>query len=266
MKFLKGFVCFILGICLTVLLFCLSASVILKTIVSKNVVNILKSDALYDIIETNDSKLDDNQKRSLKNVLTDTKAQEIFDIFINNYLEYKTNKEYTISDKDIETIIDFAKAHEDDVIAISKGEIKKGDISLFTKDKIKEYALEGFTKVDQEVDTENTSTPATVYKYTVSINAMMYVGIAILVALAFIYLLTLSLTKTFKVFGIASIVSGIFNLTIYGLVALAKEFISGVEILKALDFSIILICGLTLFISGIVILVVCKIYDKKKID
>ncbi len=254
MKFIKGFLTFILGILLVGVITILSVSLGLKKTVSKNISNVLSSEAIYGYISDD---LNDAEKEIIINALKDSEAPLVMDVYINNYLAYKKDSTHKVNRKDADIIINYINRHT--------SELKDTKIpTSISLDDIDSYAKESYEWVSNEIDSDLINT-ISIYKEFTSIKILICELVSIVILIGFIMLITWSLIKWVKVTSITLIISSILNIAAYLVVTFLTNQINS-EIIKLLNFDIFLIVGIILFVIGIIGIIIYNLIKKKDID
>lgn len=268
MKILKGFITFIIGIVLFVLIFSLSIVYRTKSFVEQElVVNTFKETMLSQMSE---EKTPDDVKELVDKLANNKDVDQIIDRYVQNYLAYKTNTNYNISKEDYNIFLNFVLKYKDDFNKYSETKYEEEDIRKeMTYDAVNKLAKQTFEELEKELPDENFTKVITVYAETTSSNTKLILFLAILVCIILITLINWSFIKWLKVTGIDLIISGVIISGLYGLGLAAKKLVVAEEtiatIIKNININGFIYMAAAEIVAGIVAIVIYKILKKKEV-
>lgn len=273
MKVLRGFANFIIGLALIVLLFGLSLTFVIKTVVQDNIIiSLAKDEILPKYLESDELKLTDEQKNIIKELLEDKQANDILNAIMDNYVRYVSEEDYKVTQKDIDLITDFTIRHEEQFEKLTKEEFNKEDVyENFTVEKVTEGAKNLFKMIDENFDTSSIETKTTIiqtYNDTISTNTKMEIIGGIIVCIILLMIINWSLYKWMKTTGVSIIISGVLVSMVYFAIDIVKKYLTQEELgisLESLNFNIIIIMGITEIVLGIIFIIGYSIIKKQSI-
>ena len=270
MKVLRNIIYVILAIFLGIFINLLSLTMILKNVVQDELItNTIKTSIVSGYLSKNIkdiNKLTDEQKQMLEKFLNDNEINEVVDVLMDNYINYQSDKNFKISQNDVDKLKNYVVSHED-LLKEASGE----DFDI--NDVLKEITVDNIDKNARKVADQLDELPSEVkpivssYKYiTVGPVKVILIG-AIIICISLMMLISWSLIKWMKATGVCLITNGV-------LISLTFAFVDGIKdlFLKAIDmkftitnisFSNILIIGLSELAIGIALVVGHKLLNKK---
>ena len=273
MKIFRNIIYVIIAMILGILINVLSFTLIFKDVVQDGVItNVVKTTVASAYLSKNISNLDNlsaDQKKMLEDFLNDSEMNEVVDVLMDNYINYISDSNYKISQKDVDKIKDYAVKNEDLIKKISNKDI---DINEITKEITVENIDKGAKELQEKFDNMPIEMAPVVssYKY-ITVGPLKAILIsAIIVCIALMMLISWSLIKWMKSTGVCLITNGI-------LVSLTFVFIDGIKgfiinrlnnasIFEGMTFNNILIIGLSELGIGIILVIIYNILNKKIIN
>lgn len=273
MKTFRSIIYVIIAMILGILINVLSFTLIFKDVVQDGVItNVVKTTVASAYLSKNISNLDNlsaDQKKMLEDFLNDSEMNEVVDVLMDNYINYISDSNYKISQKDVDKIKDYAVKNEDLIKKISNKDI---DINEITKEITVENIDKGAKELQEKFDNMPIEMAPVVssYKY-ITVGPLKAILIsAIIVCISLMMLISWSLIKWMKSTGICLITNGI-------LVSLTFVFIDGIKgfiinrlnnssIFEGMTFNNILIIGLSELGIGIILVIIYNILNKKFIN
>lgn len=270
MKALRGFATAILSIFLFIAILAFSLTIIVKNVIQEQTLPaVIKQEIVPRIFESEDIKLTREQKDIIIEILDDKKADDIINLAINNFIEYKTNENYELSKKDISEIKKLISQHRDEIISMSKNQVTEEQINKYlTDENIKEASKVVFEKVEEELgEDEDITNIVTIYNYGTSANTKSILLGVIVLLIALIALVNWSAIKWMVPTGICLIVSSSFVCLIYSLIGFIKEQALDDIKIESLPISGIIMVGVTELLLGIALIILQhKFSTMEKID
>lgn len=192
-------------------------------------------------------------------------ASEIVDSVLNEYTEYLETGDTELSDDTVNLIINFCVDNKEKIEKITGEEI---DVNKINSEESKKELKEGFGDAVEEIniprDTPVSSIIITYGKFT-SNSFKQNLLIIILVLVVLLMLLSWSLYKWTKPLGTVLLTSGILVTILYLLIFAGTGIINkSLETQINIDANYLLISGIIEIVSGIILLVVYSIINKKK--
>lgn len=192
-------------------------------------------------------------------------ASEIVDSVLNEYTEYLEIGDAELSDDTVNLIINFCIDNKEKIEKITGEEV---DVNKIRSEESKKELKEGFGDAVEEIniprDTPVSSIIITYGKFT-SNSFKQNLLIIILVLVVLLMLLSWSLYKWTKPLGTVLLTSGILVTILYLLIFAGTGIINkSLETQINIDANYLLISGIIEIVSGIILLVVYSIINKKK--
>lgn len=192
-------------------------------------------------------------------------ASEIVDSVLNEYTEYLETGDIELGDDTVNLIINFCVDNKEKIEKITGEEI---DVNKINSEESKKELKEGFGDAVEEIniprDTPVSSIIITYGKFT-SNSFKQNLLIIILVLVVLLMLLSWSLYKWTKPLGTVLLTSGILVTILYLLIFVGTGIINkSLETQINIDANYLLISGIIEIVSGIILLVVYSIINKKK--
>ena len=272
MKALRSFVYVVVAIFLGIFINLLSLSLVLKNVVQKEMVtNLVKSAIASEYFDKKvENGLTEEQQKKVKEFLDDNSANEVLDVFINNYMNYLSDENYKISEQDVNKIKDYVKKHEDVIREISKEDINIDEVLKdFNADTIDKETRKSLEKVDTELPSEVKDVFTTYKSFTVG-SIKLALAALVFGSIALLMLISWSLIKWMKATGVCLIVNGVLITLLYLILASIRDLILnnanlGIYI-QNITFSTILVIGLVELVLGIALVIAHKIINKKGLN
>ncbi len=264
MKFLRGFTTFIIGILLFAAMFGLSLILRLETFVEKElVVSVVKEASIQ---EVKDNAASNEQKKLIEKMLEDEKSEEIIQKIVQNYISYKEDSNYEVSEEDYNLLMDYVVKHLDEINAVSNTKLTEGEIrKQFKYEDFKKNTKEVFTDFDK--DSKDMSQTMNLYTKVTSNNTKLILIVSIVVCILLIALVNWAFVKCLKVVGINLIIVGIIFGIMYGFGLFMQSKIMAdenvLQVIRAIDIKGFLITAIVEVVVGIVMLIVYKLLNKK---
>ena len=267
MKTLRSVLYVIVAMLLGIFINLFSLSLILKNVIQDEIMTSVIKSSIADQYFTNNKieNLTEEQQNKIKEFLNDKASDEVINVLMDNYLNYASDENYKIPEKDVETIKNYVKENEDLIKQISEEDVNIDDIlKEITADNIHNTAKKNIDKI-QNVPTQVESVIKS-YK-TITVGPIKIV-LALIVALGILLLMLISwsLIKWMKATGVCLIVNGV-------LITLLFVFVDGIKdlIIKNSELGIfvnnisfinILIIGLIELVLGILLVIAHKYLSK----
>lgn len=255
MKVLKGLGTIILAIMLVILITLLSLSMVFRNVLQKDVIiSALKQEIRNDY----ENELNSFQKESMDKILNDKSVNKIVDNIIDDFIDYAEDKNNGVTKKTIDSIVGFVLEHKDSIEAINETKI---DVEELTSDKslkeLENILNEAFNDLLDSTDRNTVKTIS--YLFTKQFKVSVMISIVVIIIL--LMLISWSYYKWLLTFGISSIISGAFVLTLYIILKLLLGAIVNDDIVINIDPVIALVVGIVEIMVGILAIIV-----KNKID
>lgn len=257
MKVLKGFLTFIISFTLVILIIGFTVSVTLKEVQTKIVSEVVKQAAINesnDEVSISASVIDD--------LLSYNGANEIINSVVSDYSNYLENNNQKVSDETLDLIINFCIDNKENLEKLSGSEIDINELrSQEARNNLRNALDESFEEIKVDSNSPVKSIVSTYAKVTSS-EFKKLVLITIIVLVILLALLSFSLYKWIKPLGTVLTTSGIFVLGIYLLLFLLLSFINQNYQID-IDTKSLLLYGIIETVSGIVLLVIYSVINKK---
>ena len=267
MKFLKGFLTFILAVVLFVLIFALSLVFRTKSFVEKEVIVSTVNEAITNQIDTQD--LTTEQRNLIDSLKKDKDTEKLIQKAVENFVEYKTESNYYLKESDYNLLIDYITKHLDEINAVSDTSYSASEVKEMLKyDEMKDGVNELFDQLsDQMGDNETVDNVVRVYSKTTSNKTMILIGLGIVVTILAIVLINWSFIKWMLVVGIDLIISGALIGIIYILASMGKKLVVAEETIKpyieSININGFMFMAVGEIVFGIVLIVIYSIIKKK---
>ena len=267
MKGLRSVTYVIVAIFLGIFINLFSVSLVLKNVVQDEMItNIVKSTIANEYLTKNIKNLSEEEQKIVKDFLDDNQSNEVVNIILNNYMNYQSNPNYKISQKDVDTIKKYIESHQDVIKKVSKEEININDITKeLTVENIDNKTRETVKKLDQLPPVVETVVKT--YKEIVTGPIKLILGFMCITCIGLLMLISWSLIKWMKATGICLIVNGVLITLMYVIVMTLKDVIinnidAGIFI-QNITFNNILIIGMVELIGGIALVITHKVINNK---
>ena len=215
MNILKGFASVLICIAIVILLEMLTFSISLKHVFQNQIIGGAVKEKVLDNYIKDNSSID---KEKVESLIKDNKSNEIIDNVINDYMKYMDDSNYEISDKTIDSIIDFCLAHKSEIEKISGREVPESEIkSDETRQNISKSLNSGFKEFGENFGETEKSIIKSYGNFTSS-KFRILVIVAVVILLGLLALLKWSTYKWLSSFGVALIISGISILMLYAFI------------------------------------------------
>ena len=148
MKVVRGILVFLINIVLFVLILGLSLVIRTKTFLEKELAMPLIKETISMQMEEN--KLPSDYKEAISKIMEDESIEKIVDRSIQNFLEYKNNDNYKLSQDDYNMVMDFILKYKDEINVAEKSKLSEEEIRKLLKyedfDKMIKEAFENIDK------------------------------------------------------------------------------------------------------------------------
>lgn len=202
----------------------------------------------------------------LDEIIDSKTINKLIDSVLTDYTNYVEGKGNGVSDETVDIIVDYIYDNKDKIEKVVGQELDFGDTTREeAKKELKESLNDEFAEIDE--NSEEVNKAIVIYANVTSSNTLYIILGVIAVIVVLIGLVNWNLYSTGISIGVVSIVSGIINLLLYLLTSVISGMInssSDVEI--KINFNLLLIVGASLFVFGIVLLIVSNILNKKKVN
>lgn len=272
MKALRTLGNVLVGIILFALIFLLTFTRSTKNFLEKDLILGIMKGKIVDTIKEETGKITDQSQVLLDKMFEDGDASNVIRMVIDNFEGYQENKTgFKVSQKDIDTIYNYALKYKTTILEISGEKIK--DVSdaefkkLFSDENINKMANEIFKTIDKEVGKE-VDTVIKVYSKATSSKMMMTLIGLIIFSILLLMLINWSLYRWMFVTGIDLIVSGMIITFIFLAGVFLTDMIASTEALKdivgGINLNGYIIWGASEVILGIIMLIVQNAIKKKR--
>ena len=261
MKVLRGVLTFIVSFVLAILITLFTTVSSVKNIIQ----NQLIVEGAKQIILAENGEEAREYVDVIDEIVKSNGASEIVDSVLNEYTEYLETGDTELSDDTVNLIINFCVDNKEKIEKITGEEI---DVNKINSEESKTELKEGFGDAVEEIniprDTPVSSIIITYGKFT-SNSFKQNLLIIILVLVVLLMLLSWSLYKWTKPLGTVLLTSGILVTILYLLIFVGTGIINkSLETQINIDANYLLISGIIEIVSGIILLVVYSIINKKK--
>lgn len=262
MKFFKGFLSFIIGIILTILLMVLSLNMIFKNVVEKEVLGgIIKDQIISEYIENEEIE----NKDLIKELLNENEVTTIAGNVIDEYMEYLEDNNHKVSQKTLDSIINFSVKHRQQISKIARRDISENELkSAESYKNLSDSINEGFSKVGNEINKSGTEVVKT-YNNLTSNNFKIIIIILILISIILLMVIKNSFYKWLSIFSKSIITCSIIIISLY---VLSTFLINKIKENQNIEITIslngILVIGIIELVIGILCIIIKKIIDKKE--
>ena len=261
MKVLRGVLTFIVSFVLAILITLFTTVSSVKNIIQ----NQLIVEGAKQIILAENGEEAREYVDVIDEIVKSNGASEIVDSVLNEYTEYLETGDTELSDDTVNLIINFCVDNKEKIEKITGEEI---DVNKINSEESKTELKEGFGDAVEEIniprDIPVSSIIITYGKFT-SNSFKQNLLIIILVLVVLLMLLSWSLYKWTKPLGTVLLTSGILVTILYLLIFVGTGIINkSLETQINIDANYLLISGIIEIVSGIILLVVYSIINKKK--
>lgn len=267
MKFLKVFTAFIIGIILFILILALSLIFRVESFIEKDlVVSVVKESSISEI---NNNATTDSEKSFLEGLLKDKASEEVIERIVQNYISYKTNSNYDVSENDCDFLLDYILKHRAEINAASNTNYSEEDIKkAFNYEECKKTVKKIFDNIDP--GTEETNKTMALYSKITSNGTKVILIVSIVICIAFVALVNFGFVKCLKILGIDLIGVGVIFSIIYIIISNIQSSIAAdkktLEIIRGINISGFLTTSIIEIVLGIVFLIVYKLLINKAKD
>ena len=272
MKTLRIISNILIGILLCVLIFSLTFIKSTKNFLEKDLIlGVIKS-SITNTIQEESGKLSSHSQELLDNMLNNNDFDEIIDIAIDNFDNYRTDKiNFKVSDSDTKKIVSYASKYKSTIIEISGNKIKNMTDEelkkIFSSENINGFANEIFRSVEKDFG-DSMDVAINIYNKATSNTVFIILLISIVFMITILLLINWSLYKWMLVVGIDLIISGLLIELIYILGLILNDIVNSVDILKKAigEISLVnyLVWGMFEVVVGIILIIIYNIVNKKK--
>ncbi len=267
MKFLRVFTAFIIGIILFILILALSLIFRVESFIEKDlVVSVVKESSISEI---NNNAATDSEKSFLEGLLKDKASEEVIERIVQNYISYKTNSNYDVSENDCDFLLDYILKHRAEINAASNTNYSEEDIrKAFNYEECKKTVKKIFNSIDP--GTEETNKTMVLYSKITSNGTKAILIVSIVICIAFVALVNFGFVKCLKMLGIDLIGVGVIFSIIYIIISNIQSSIEAdkrtLEIIRGINISGFLTTAIIEIVLGIVFLIVYKLLINKAKD
>ena len=269
MKFLKGFITFILGLLAFVLIFSLSIIIRTKSFVEKEVLTTIIKETTKEAVKN--SNLRKKDKDFIDKIINDKDSSKILNRIEQNYLDYQSDSNYELSKKDYDLLIDFIIKYEDEINDLYKTNYSSEKIRNNLKyDDVNRFAKNSFNELSTSDETKDVNEVLTTYIKLTSLATKILILAGIVILLALVALVNWTPIKCLKVLGIDLIISGALIGLIFGAAQIALQSIVAdqevLDIINNINLNGFIIMAVCEFVIGIISIIVYKKLNKKRIS
>lgn len=260
MKFLKGFLSFIISLVITLLIMVFSLNLIFKNVIEKEILGgVVKDQIISEYIENADVE----NKELIKELLDEKEVTTIASNVIDEYMEYLEDNNHRVSEKTLNSIISFCVKHRTQISKIAGRDIPESEMtSQETYRNLSDSINEGFEHVGNEINTSGTEIVKT-YNNLTSTNFKIIIIISIIISIILLMVIKNSLYKWLSNLGKALITNSIIIIVLYfALTTIVDEIIKQQNIDITIELSGILSIGIVELVLGIILIMIKKIIDK----
>lgn len=260
MKIVRGLLSFIISFVLLVLILGLTVTAALKNVVQNQLV---KEVAKQVIISQTDN--EDNISYDVMDKLFSYKeTNEIIDSSLADYINYSNGTISGVSDETLDLIIEFCVKYKTDLENITKEEIDLKNVqSQEARENLSKSINEVLGKVTIEANSPVTNV-VTAYETIISDNFKLGILSVIAFLVVLLALINWSPYKWMRPLGSVLITSGILVSILYGIMCVVYSMVKqSIDMDINVDTSVILISGICEFVSGIFLLIIYSIINKK---
>ena len=266
MKVLRVIGNIILGIILFALLF--SFLIITKTR------NLLEGDLLKDTIKNtvdeisnNDNNLTESQKEAIDDMFKDSEVSSIINMILDNYKEYRTNSNYSVSYNDAKKLYDFLVKYKNEIKSNSDEDISKMTEAefkeYFDNNKVDEFTKNAFQEFDKNFDKDTLNVALDAYSFATSTFVRTALILVIIIFILLICLINWNFIKWMLIFGIDLIISGTLFIVLFILAEILKDKFLKESAKININFNSFLVSGILQLVFGIVFIVLYVILKNK---
>ena len=266
MKVVRGILVFLINIVLFVLILGLSLVIRTKTFLEKELAMPLIKETISMQMEEN--KLPSDYKEAISKIMEDESIEKIVDRSIQNFLEYKNNDNYKLSQDDYNMVMDFILKYKDEINMAEKSKLSEEEIRKLLKyEDFDKMIKEAFENIDKGYNMDTFDIIINAYTTITGTMVQFVLIAAIVIFILLIMLVSWSLIKWMLVTGIDLIIVGALISAVYILGTVAKSYVKADEMFLRLINSVSLtgfiIMGVIEIVIGIVLIVLYAILKKK---
>lgn len=264
MKVLRGVLTFIISFVLVILITSVTITSSIKGIIQEELVGEVAKQAV--LTQSEDKEEAQEIVTKIDEIMNYNGTSEMIDAAINEYTEYLDTGDTELSDENVELVINFFKENKENIEKITGEELDMNEIdSQESRSNLRNGFKEAVNEINIPRETPISSIIITYGKFTSqnfkTTMIMIIIGLVLLLAL-----ISWSLYKWTKPLGSVLITSGIFVLLVYLLISVGLGLLNS-QFESKLDINTkhLLISGILQLVSGIILLVIYSIINKKKI-
>ena len=267
MKIIKSFFQVILTTILVMLIVMLTTSILVKNIIQKQLVSsIIKEEFITEISRNGEVSANDEFLKSVNDGELENVVNEVF----SEYIMAINDEDYEVKDETVDHIIDYFINHKEQIESLTGEDVDIEEI------KSQEFHDEFKKEFNESLSEFNTETSGDIkdyiklYNFLTSTNFKVMLGVAIVAIILLLGLIKSNIIKALGNVGVPLAINGIITCGIFVLIKYfinLKEFNIDKEftnIIKLMNFNIILYVGLIELTLGVVLCVVKTILLKKK--
>lgn len=258
MKFLKGLGTVVLAIVLVILITSLSLSTVFRNVLQKDVIiNVAKKE-----IEKADD-LESSEKDALYKILNDKRANKVINYIVDDFINYTSERSAGVSKKTVDSIVELVLEYKNDIELVNGEKIDVDELTSESSLKDLENLInKSFNNIVESIDSKNREIVKNItYLFTNSFKLLVMISIVVIILL--LMLISCSYYKWLLTFGISSIISGAFVLTLYFILKLVLGYLIKEELNISIDPKIGLIAGIVEMVVGIIAIIIKNKIDKE---
>ena len=233
MKLLKKLLNFILGLILLLLIIALSIAFSAKRFVEKDLLVPAFKEMLNQGMEQSD--LNEEEKKLVNELIKDEDSEKIIKRAVQNFKDYFTNKDYSLSKDDYELALNYILRYREEINTLEETDYSEQKIrELFNYEDANDMIKELFDGLYEGAEREDIDTVMNIYTKVTSTGIKTILFLAIVVVLVLITIVNWSFYKWLAITGTDLILSGLLFLSIFWLFYEAKT-----RLIQTTDESVI---------------------------
>ena len=271
MKVVRGILIFLVNLVLFGLILAFSIVLRTKSFVERDVIVPLLKEATF--VELENEEITEDQKDLVETITSDNDFEKIVDRIIQNYLSFKTNKDYELSKEDYDLAMNYIIKYREQINKLSESKYTEQEIKDSLKyEDAKEYVKEALINFDEGAEKELIDFIINIYTTITSAAIKTAMIMAIVICILLIMLISWSLIKWLWITGVDLIISGsligiLFALCTVGLSLVVKSASEGSEevvanVIGHINFTSFIIMSIVEIVIGILMIVLYNILKK----
>ena len=235
--------------------------------------NILEGDLLKDTIRNtvdeiskNDNSLTESQKETIDDMFKDSEVSGIINMILENYKEYRTNSDYSVSYEDAKKLYDFLAKYKSEIKTDSDEDISKMTESefkeYFENKKVDEFTKNAFSEFDKNFNEDTLNIALDAYSFATSAFVRAILVVVIIVFILLLCLINWDFIKWMLIFGIDLIISGTLFILLYGIAELVKDKLLKSSAKINFNFNSFLTSGIIQIVIGVVLITIYVVLKK----